>query len=252
MTHPDPHPEPETLAGLALDDDTATAADRRHVASCPDCSDAVTQLQRALDLARSSGPLEAPHPDVWRRIEAALDEGGTVPAPRAAAAWPSAGGPRASRRSGGLRDARRGRSRRLAWTAVAAVLGVLVGMGAAIAFWREPGAGVTTIATVPLDTLDTKQSRGTAELQRSGDRLDLRLDTTSLDAGSGYLEVWLLNADGRRMVSVGVLRTPGSETFPVSQALLDKGYVVVDVSREGYDDQPQHSGDSLARGRLPD
>ncbi len=40
--------------------------------------------------------------------------------------------------------------------------------------------------------------------------------TTTLDPGDGYLEVWLINRDGKRMVSVGVLDA-GAGTFPISQ-----------------------------------
>ena len=35
------------------------------------------------------------------------------------------------------------------------------------------------------------------------------------------------------------------------QRLLDEGYVIVDVSREGFDESPEHSGDSVVRGTLP-
>jgi hypothetical protein len=60
----------------------------------------------------------------------------------------------------------------------------------------------------------------------------------------------LINRDGKRMVSLGVLRADGRSTFPVTQQLIDEGYVVVDISREGFDDKPEHSGDSLVRGTL--
>jgi hypothetical protein len=52
------------------------------------------------------------------------------------------------------------------------------------------------------------------------------------------------------MVSIGVLDAE-TGVFPISQDLLDQGYVVVDISREPFDEQPEHSGDSLARGTLP-
>ncbi|MEO3938255.1 hypothetical protein V3N99_16070 [Dermatophilaceae bacterium Soc4.6] len=41
-----------------------------------------------------------------------------------------------------------------------------------------------------------------------------------------------------------------NSTFPVSTELPAKGYVIVDVSRKAFDDRPQHSGESLVRGRL--
>jgi Fe-S-cluster formation regulator IscX/YfhJ len=54
------------------------------------------------------------------------------------------------------------------------------------------------------------------------------------------------------MVSIGVLPSDATEKrFPIPQALIDQGYVIVDISRENFDDQPQHSGDSLLRGTLP-
>jgi hypothetical protein len=63
--------------------------------------------------------------------------------------------------------------------------------------------------------------------------------------------VWLINKDLERMVSVGVLE-PGErdQSFAIPQELLDQGYVIVDISREGFDDAPQHSGDSVVRGTL--
>jgi hypothetical protein len=38
--------------------------------------------------------------------------------------------------------------------------------------------------------------------------------------------------------------------LPVSQQLIDEGYVIVDISREPFDDQPAHSGQTLVRGEL--
>ena len=106
-------------------------------------------------------------------------------------------------------------------------------------------------AQAELDTLDTQQRLGEAALVRTGSGVKLEVATTSaLSAGDGYLEVWLINRDGKRMVSIGVLDTEKG-LFPISQSLLDQGYVVVDISRESFDDQPAHSGDSLVRGTLP-
>jgi hypothetical protein len=36
----------------------------------------------------------------------------------------------------------------------------------------------------------------------------------------------------------------------VARGLIDAGYLIVDISREGLDDKPQHSGDSVVRGKL--
>ena len=62
--------------------------------------------------------------------------------------------------------------------------------------------------------------------------------------------MWLINTDGTRMVSLGVLGDDDRGTFPVPQTLLDRGYRIVDISRERFDDDPAHSGDSVMRGTL--
>ncbi|MGO4602380.1 hypothetical protein [Terrabacter sp. 2YAF2] len=45
--------------------------------------------------------------------------------------------------------------------------------------------------------------------------------------------------------------SPASRAFPVTQGLIDQGYVIVDISKEQFDDKPAHSGDSLLRRQLP-
>ena len=55
----------------------------------------------------------------------------------------------------------------------------------------------------------------------------------------------------KRMVSIGVLPNGSSgQDFVVPRALIDQGYVIVDISREQLDGSPAHSGDSLLRGSL--
>lgn len=251
------HPDDETLVQIALEPDQASP-DVDHVRACVTCSNVVAEIRGTRDELRRSGPetWEQPVPGLWGRIqrtveesahEAALVEGArSDPAAteraeleRALATPSRQPEPRARRRPTGA-----------AWLVAAVAVGVIVGLAAAWSFWRSPSTP-TTIARTQLDTLDTRQLRGSAELEGSGQRLDLRVDAATLDAAGGYLEVWLINTDGKRMISVGILREPGSDTFPVSQTIISQGYVIVDISREPFDDAPQHSGDSLARGRLP-
>jgi hypothetical protein len=168
---------------------------------------------------------------VWSRIEAEIDA--------SEAATPV------------LRLHQRRRALPLPWGAGLAAAGIAIGLLTGRALWQEPPPpAVTTVATAELDTLDTQRRLGDATLLRTDAGVDLRVATSPLDPGAGFLEVWLINTDGKRMVSVGVLRGEGAETFPVSQTLLDQGYLIVDISREGFDDRPEHSGDSLARGTL--
>ena len=147
-------------------------------------------------------------------------------------------------------SARATRRRAAAWGAALVAASLVVGLLAGRAIWSPNESG--SVSQVALKTLDTRQREGQASVVRAGDGLDLNVVTDRpLDAGDGYLEVWLINADGKRMVSVGVLRPGETGTFPISQALIDQGYVVVDISKEQFDDKPAHSGDSLLRGKLP-
>ena len=138
------------------------------------------------------------------------------------------------------------------WAVGMAAAGLVVGVVAGRTFWAEQAPAASMVAQAELDTLDTKQPLGEATLVRTTSGVDLRIATSKpLDPGDGYLEVWLINSDGKRMVSVGVMGGGEMGTFPVSQTMLDEGYVVVDISKEHFDNRPEHSGDSLARGRLP-
>lgn len=256
------HPDDEALAELALEPDHASPSDVDHLGSCGRCAAVVAQLRDVRDLARDAGTPQFEHPDplVWEAIERHVADGALGPlgqdeaagaggtAPIRAPSGPSASATRAGGRS--RREPSRRRSFSATWLVAAAAAGIIVGMVAAWSFWKAPTTP-TTIARTQLDTLDTRQARGVAVLEGTGQGLDLRVDAASLNADGGYLEVWLLNTDGKRMISVGMLREPGSDLFPVPQTAIREGYVIVDISREPFDDKPAHSGDSLARGRLP-
>ena len=128
----------------------------------------------------------------------------------------------------------------------------MVGLLTGRAVWDEATQPATRVAQAELGTLDTQQRLGDAAVVRTDSGVGLEVATTSaLDAGDGYLEVWLINRDGERMVSIGVLE-PGrtDQTFAVPAELVEQGYVIVDVSREPFDADATHSGDSLARGTL--
>ncbi len=263
------HPDDDTLAAIALGDPAPSGA-AEHAHSCPECSQALASLRDTLTTLHAPVPeLVAPpavgvgrgggrarpragdhHCRTGIRGNAAGDDAGAArPQPRRMPATSSAGGvPRAP---AGVASRWRG-SRvlpRPAWSS--GVVGTRLvddEPGTSIV----PGGTVTTVASASLDTLDTQQVMGTADVVRHDGRLDLTVSTTApMDADGGYLEVWLINKDLKRMVSVGVLDPATSDqSFVIPQDLLDQGYVIVDISREGYDEAPQHSGDSLVRGTL--
>jgi anti-sigma-K factor RskA len=65
--------------------------------------------------------------------------------------------------------------------------------------------------------------------------------------------VWLINADGKRMYSLGVLSAAGTGTYPLPARLGSslEGFNIVDVSIEPYDGNVLHSQNSQVRGTLP-
>ena len=236
------HPDEEILASIALGEEVP-AAEATHAAGCPECRAVVAELQETLQLAHSASgeALVAPPDSVWRAVsaEAGIDSG-SVAQPAAPA---SAGG--------AVDELARRRSRGLTW-----LVGGVVGLAAGLAI-ATVGPGLltpapTVVATTRLDTLDTGTPGGDAELLARRDAsLDLRITVKPLDAGGGFLEVWLINKDLKRMVSVGVLPNGStSQDFTVTSRLIEQGYVIVDISREALDDRPEHSGDSLLRGSL--
>jgi Anti-sigma-K factor rskA len=251
------HPDDELLADLALGADLEASSEvRDHVSGCLVCAATVQDLRRTLALAAhtESSPAWSRPPDrVWSRIEDAVSaQPATTPGAASTPPHPAEPAPAPVTTLESRRTPRSPR-RVLPWAAGMAAAGLAVGLLSGRALWRDtpPPPSATTIAQAELDTLDTKQPRGEASVVRSNGAINLKIRTTgSLDAGNGFLEVWLINKDGKRMVSVGVLGGGEAELLPITQALIDQGYVIVDVSREGFDDKPQHSGDSLVRGTL--
>lgn len=258
------HPSDDELVDLAIGEPVGEPQ-RAHVAGCDRCTAALEQLRRAGVLTgRPTEPVDwqPPRPEVWERIAAELDapvepapEAEPTPTPptttaHALPAPPGAVHPLPAHPGAGGRRPHRLRRRTVALTGALVAASLVVGLLTGRAIWGGGDGG--RVSQVALSTLDTAVREGEATVLRARDGLDLRVVTDRpLDAGDGYLEVWLLNADGKRMVSVGVLGQGESGTFPISQSLIDQGYVVVDISRELYDDKPAHSGDSLLRGRLP-
>jgi hypothetical protein len=250
------HPDDEVLAALALGD-PAPSGVAGHVRDCPSCSEALASMRDTITTLRAPVPgLVAPPAAVWESVEAEIDRtsGRAVPAVVAGAGSAPAVDPRedaAPRGTGGSAASGR-RWVTAAWVAGAAAAGIVIGVVGARAVDDDRGGASVTVASTSLDTLDTGQAKGTADIVRQDGRLDLEVSTQPIDPDGGYLEVWLINQDLKRMVSVGVLEPKQTDqTFAIPQELLDQGYTIVDISREGFDDSPAHSGDSVVRGTLP-
>lgn len=223
------HPDAELLAAVTLGEEV-DAAVSTHLAQCAACRGEVDELVRVVGSVRADATLVAPPPAVWDAVSARIASatGTTSEAPR----------PRGVPRR-----------RVIGWLAAAA--GAAVGASATWLLSR-PDPTPPPLASVDLTTLDTREVLGEAKVRDSAQGVTLAVRTQPLDPGDGYLEVWLINRDLVRMVSVGVLPPgPLQQDFPIALRLLEEGYVVVDISRESFDDRPGHSGDSLMRGELP-
>lgn len=228
------HPDQDVLAAIALGEPTDEEV-LAHIANCVECQSDIDGYAEVVTLARG-GPstMVEPPNSVWDRIEADLDATPEVTSGRSVE-------PRQAPKSAKV----------LRWAVAAGVAGLLLGGIGMRMIQRDTAPSDVVVSRTSLTTLDTKAARGEADLVRTGDALALQVTTQPMEPDGGYLEVWLINKDLKRMVSVGVL--PGGRTqerFVVPQQLIDAGYVIVDISREQFDDKPQHSGDSLVRGVL--
>lgn len=222
-----------------------------HLSTCADCAAVRDGVADTISLTRAgeSAELVDPPDRVWEAIRAEIWAEESAPAPEAAPPGVTSLSDRREQRE------RRRTGRPMTWLlAAACVLGIVLGVGGATLAGRlgtAPEPTETTVATVELTPLDSPDRQGSAALVDRDDGLNLSVSTTGLDPGDGYLEVWLINRDLTRMISVGVLPADATTILlPVSQDLIDEGYVIVDISREPFDDQPAHSGKTLVRGEL--
>jgi hypothetical protein len=258
------HVPEDVLAGLALGDPDLAQSDRDHVHACRSCSAelaALTRLRTTLGTADLSAPPDpAPDPGLWERIAAATATdpaeaeprrlAAVAPAPPGAASQPpdqaGAPGPPADHEVAPTGKPRRPRP----WPLLAAALVcVLAGLGIGWFAFAPDQESARLVASATLRTLDGSQTLGSAQLLDEAGSTGLRVSAIPGPAGTGYVEVWLINDDGKRMVSLGVLDAEEA-VFAVPPGALAQGYRIVDLSREPYDDEPRHSGDSLMRGKL--
>jgi anti-sigma-K factor RskA len=168
---------------------------------------------------------EEPPPGLWDRIAAAtteLDRAAATSAPpvRSRRRWLIAAG----------------------LAAAAAIVVVAVGL---LRDGDDPSRVVSAVDLAPLG----ETGSGRAELVDRDGALQLRLETSDVDAGDGYLELWLIDPTVSRLVSLGPLRADGVYDVPASVDPAE--FPIVDVSVEPADGDPTHSGDSVLRGQLP-
>jgi len=179
---------------------------------------------------------EAPPPAVWDRIAAEIGIGArlaTSPIDDDQSPPPAVTASNARRRW---------------WPAMtaAAAAAVIVAVAAYVVTSRDDDADV--VAATALERVGPRGS-GTAELVERDGVLELRVETAGLDTVDGFFEVWLADANGERMISLGPTRPDGVYAVPAGIDVAE--FPVVDVSAEPFDGDPAHSGTSVLRGELP-
>jgi anti-sigma-K factor RskA len=243
------HVDEEQLARWALEGDGPDQAAAGHLRSCGRCRAELDELRRVTDLAHSLPSLEHPSDEVWTRIvgEVGSSSEGQV---GSSSEDRSPVEPTPLRPVGGRPQQRGFRSRTLAAAAaVAAVAGAGIGVGATVLATDEKAPA--SQAAIRLEPLAGKSGTGSANLVQASGGEELKVSASGLGTGQGFYEVWLINTDGRRMVSLGVLAPAAGGTFRIPAGAPAQGYRIVDVSLEPDDGNPEHSHDSIIRGTLP-
>jgi Anti-sigma-K factor rskA len=248
------HPDPARITLAALPAEPADPEVVAHLADCAECREHVEALKRTVELARvGHADTAAPPSRVWDAIAAELDLESRTDAraddPTPAGPSP-AGGPR-----------RRPRWRAAAVPIAAALAGLAAGWGIAFALAPSPAPppspAVTVLAQLqPLGPAD-KGAAGTVDSVASDGSRELVISVHGVTdtAGGDYLEAWLIDPAGTRLVSLGAL-TPAAGSgayhgdFTVPADLPMTTFTTVDISAERWDGNPDHSRISLLRGSM--
>jgi hypothetical protein len=229
------HYEPETLAIMAIEGADADDIDPSHLDSCVMCQAELDQLIAIVATGRTLTADDfpaSPPEDLWLRIQQSVQGG-----------------------AGGAVDeltARRNRTSKAPWIAVAAVAGLVIGgLGAGVVLSATPDDDARVIAQTELAPLNELTVAGAASVKQTQTGPVLSVSVPELPASDGYYEVWLLKPDVSSMISIGVLGAANDGTFPLPPGLDLAEFSVVDVSKEAFDGDATHSTDSVVRGTLP-
>ena len=235
------HADPEQLAGLALDPTDGPADVREHAETCPECAGLVaafTGVRRRAGADALVPPPAGLRAQVLAEVRAGQADPRTGPEPA---------------------DPSRRRGVPLWLAGIAAALALLAGIGLgrigagdteAPEAVAPPADTGTVVAATDLTALDSDADRGEASAVQTDDTFTIRVSASELGDEPGVHEVWLINVDGERMISIGLLASGDEGEFDVPMDLIDQGYRIVDISVEPDDGDPTHSGVSIARGEL--
>jgi anti-sigma-K factor RskA len=241
------HLDPDRLADRALGTDgPLTAAEENHLDSCAECRNELAELSRIAELGRNPERIAhqlVPTEAMWQSIQVQLAS--QTPATTEAAAEPAPSSPTVTEL-----PRRTPKPRSWLLVAAAAVVGLIIGVGVTTVAVRDR---VEVTSSTALEALPGQTGQGTAELVSDRGRPELRVQIDAPPTPDRYREVWLINTDGQRMYTLGVLPDDGRASYPLPPELAGQlqGFTIVDVSIEPYDGNPAHSRESQVRGSLP-
>jgi hypothetical protein len=234
------HPDAERLTLAALPAEDRDPGVEQHLSTCAECRERVDGLRRTVELARAGrGEPAVPPPRVWDAIAAELDDVDEVPAPVRSA-----------------RSRARWGWRAVAVPAAAAVIGVAAGLGIGIGISPPtPAENPVPLAQLrPIGPADPSAAGTVDAIQRDGGQeLVIKLEGVTDTEGGDYLEAWLIDAAGNRLVSLGALTASGATytgEFTIPADLPMAEFNTVDISAERWDGDPTHSRISLLRGSV--
>lgn len=238
-----------------------------HLSGCPNCASTLDLFRHLSATLVGPSLLVQPPASVWASIEAQIARPGELLEPPGQV-WQGIEAELHApiRREGddtaptpvltvvgGTPARHRRRVRRLgSWpTRIAAgFIGLIVGAGGVFG-WQTISPRTEQVAFTKLQPLPDKVGWGTATLDRTRrGGVVLTVDVTQLHSSpAGFLEVWLLAPDKKRMVSLGNL-LGNQTTFTLPPGLDVADYPTVDISVQPYNGNPLHSGNSIVRGHL--
>jgi hypothetical protein len=241
------HLDAERFTLIAIGDEL-TADERAHLEGCDECALELAEFEHTVAIGRSTmsvGDLQAPPERVWENILTQVRSAASQEEAEAAASTPSADAAPAP-----VRERQRRRSRGSAiMFALAASLAVVLTVVGVWSFVRP--AAVVELASASLDAFpDHPGAEGSAlVVERPDGTREVRVTLDADATDDGFREVWLITADASALVSLGLLE--GAEgSFVIPEGIDITEYVLVDVSQEPIDGDPNHSGDSIVRGEL--
>lgn len=134
------------------------------------------------------------------------------------------------------------------WAGLAAAAAAVVAVVALATVGPLAGDDARHVAAAELQPFgDADVSAVTGDLVLADGTTELRLDLSALpETDQGFYEVWLLDPEEGRLVSLGPARADGTYALPSGTEVDD--FPAVDVSVEPHDGDPGHSGASILRG----